>query len=113
MCCISHEIDLTKLEKRGAPPLYACYEEAKKPPETWQVSDPRDRFALHQRKEHIMSPTVAQAYALSHLGFSAIQDDSPAIQCSFSPLETFSSVDWDSLVSHATNYQLCDCHLHG
>jgi hypothetical protein len=85
----------------------------KNPQKTDAMSDPSGRFALHQRKEHIMSPTVAQAYALSHLGFSAIQDDSPAIQCSFSPLETFSSPDWDSLVSHATNYQLCDCHLHG
>jgi hypothetical protein len=27
------------LERHGAAPFYACYEEAKKPPENWQISD--------------------------------------------------------------------------
>jgi hypothetical protein len=60
-----------------------------------------------------MNPTTAQAYALSHLGFTPVQDENPAMQCSFSPLETFACADWDSLISHAVNFQLCDCHLHG
>lgn len=60
-----------------------------------------------------MAPTIAQARALSHLGFTPSSDQEPAMQCSFSPLETFACADWDSLISHATNYQLCDCHLHG
>ena len=60
-----------------------------------------------------MPATIAQTRALAHLGFTPSSDLEPAIQCSSNPLETYACADWDSLVSHATNYQLCDCGRHG
>ena len=77
-----------------------------------QMSDHCDRLMVSNDERQHMNPTTAQAYALSHLGFTPVNDKGAAMQCSFSPLETFACADWDSLISHATNYQLCDCHLH-
>ena len=59
-----------------------------------------------------MPPTTEQAQSLRSLGFSIVDADTPAVRCYFNEDDIYSAPDWDSLVSHATNYQLCACGVH-
>jgi len=57
-------------------------------------------------------PTPKQRETLARLGFKTVEDYSAAIQCATRPSDTFASVTFDALISHAKRYQLCACGQH-
>jgi len=57
-------------------------------------------------------PTPEQRETLARLGFKTVEDPVAAIQCATSPSDTFASVTFDALISHAKRYQLCACGSH-
>jgi hypothetical protein len=59
------------------------------------------------------TPTAVHQSSLASAGFSVrVEFDVPAIACATAPREIFGCADWDSLVSHAETYILCDCPAH-
>jgi len=56
--------------------------------------------------------TREQSLRLTYLGYVQVDADTPAIRCFYDQLDIYSAADWDSLVSHTENYQLCECGSH-